>query len=80
MALARPVLAQGRAPPAQPTPSQQQPDPDQPPTFEETVVVSASRVEQQLVNAPAAVSVITTQTIETPRPPTSAICCGRCRA
>ena len=65
MALARPVLAQGQAPPAQqPAPSQQQPDPDQPPTFEETVVVSASRVEQQLVNAPAAVSVISTQTIE----------------
>ena len=64
MALARPVLAQGQAPPAQQPPSQQQPDPDQPPTFEETVVVSASRVEQQLVNAPAAVSVISTQTIE----------------
>ncbi len=65
LALATPVVAQGQAPPAQPAPAGQQPqDPEQPPTFEETVVVSASRVEQQLVNAPAAVSVITTQTIE----------------
>src|SRR5687767_15276778 len=64
LALAHPVLAQGQAPPAQPAPGQQSPDPDQPPTFEETVVVTASRVEQQLVNAPAAVSVVTTQTIE----------------
>ena len=63
LGLAAPVMAQ--APPAQPAPASQQPqDPDQPPTFEETVVVTASRVEQQLVNAPAAVSVVTTQTIE----------------
>ena len=77
MALARPVLAQG--PPAQPPPSQQPPDPDQPPTFEETVVVSASRVEQQLVNAPAAVSVISSQTIEN-SPATNIGDLLRCRA
>src|SRR5687767_11197704 len=64
LALAHPVLAQGQAPPAQPAPGQQSPDPDQPPTFEETVVVTASRVEQQLVNAPASDSVPTTQTIK----------------
>ena len=57
------VWAQGQTQPAAPA-AQQSQDPEKPPTFEETVVVSASRVEQQLVNAPAAVSVITTQTIE----------------
>src|SRR5262245_62135371 len=39
--------------------NQQQPAPpagDEPPAFEEQVVVTASRVEEQLVNAPAAVS------------------------
>jgi outer membrane receptor for ferrienterochelin and colicin len=46
-----------------PPPPQEQ-DPDKPPSFEEQVVVTASRIEQQLVNAPATVSVITTQTIE----------------
>jgi len=45
----------------------QQPDqkPDPPPTFAETVVVSASKAEEKLVNAPATMSVITSQTIET---------------
>jgi iron complex outermembrane receptor protein len=44
----------------------QQPAPqaDAPPAFEEQVVVTASRVEEQLVNAPAAVSVITSATIQ----------------
>ena len=36
----------------------------QTPKFEEQVVVTASKVEQQLVNAPATVSVITAQTLE----------------
>jgi len=36
----------------------------EPPGFEEQVVVSASRAEETLINAPAAVSVITTTTIE----------------
>ncbi|HEV8395271.1 MAG TPA: TonB-dependent receptor, partial [Vicinamibacterales bacterium] len=44
----------------------QQPAPpgDQTPAFEEQIVVTASRVEEQLVNAPAAVSVITSATIQ----------------
>jgi outer membrane receptor protein involved in Fe transport len=54
------VQAQGQQTPNQ-QPSQ---DPDKPVTFEEQVVVTASRAEEQLVNAPAAVSVITTATIE----------------
>ena len=63
LAVALPVFAQGQAaqPPAAPQTTQ---DPDKPPTFEEVVVVTASRSEQQLVDAPAAVSVITTSTIE----------------
>ncbi|HZI78565.1 MAG TPA: TonB-dependent receptor [Vicinamibacterales bacterium] len=40
------------------------PQGDQPPAFEEQVVVTASRVEEQLVNAPAAVSIITSTTIQ----------------
>jgi iron complex outermembrane receptor protein len=47
--------------------NQQPPAPpagDQPPAFEEQVVVTASRVEEQLVNAPAAVSVINSATIQ----------------
>ena len=62
LAVAVPALAQGQA--AQ-TPAAQTPqDPEKPLTFEEQVVVTASRSEQQLVNAPAAVSLITTATIE----------------
>jgi iron complex outermembrane receptor protein len=41
----------------------QDPDPDKPITFEEQVVVSASRSEQQLIDAPAAVSLITGDTV-----------------
>jgi len=47
--------------------NQQQPAPpaaDEPPAFEEQVVVTASRVEEQLVNAPAAVSLINSATIQ----------------
>ncbi len=36
---------------------------EQPPRYEEQVVVTASKVEQQLINAPAAVSVIGAQTL-----------------
>jgi iron complex outermembrane receptor protein len=56
LACATPAFAQS-APPA---PSQ---DGDQV-KYEEQVVVSASRTEEQLVNAPAAVTLITTETIE----------------
>jgi iron complex outermembrane receptor protein len=59
LALASSVYAQ--QPPAQPQDPQ---DPDRPPTFEDQVVVSASRGEEVLVNAPAAVSLITSETIE----------------
>ena len=62
IALAAPAAAQGSA---QPPAAQQDPqNPDQPPTFEDQVVVSASRSEQQLVNAPAAVTLITSETIQ----------------
>jgi outer membrane receptor protein involved in Fe transport len=44
-------------------PSQQEQNPDAPISFEEQVVVSASRTEQQLVNAPATVSLIPNETI-----------------
>src|SRR5688500_7645167 len=47
-------------------PQNQAPSPqgDAPPAFEEQVVVTASRVDEQWVNAPAAVSVITSTTIQ----------------
>jgi iron complex outermembrane receptor protein len=66
LALAAPAAAQT---PAQP-PAQQDPQkpveqsPEEPYVYEEQVVVSASKVEQQLVNAPASVSVVTTDTIQ----------------
>ena len=37
---------------------------DRPVEFEEQIVVTASRTEQELVNAPAAVSVISSETIQ----------------
>ena len=54
--VASPALAQ-----TQPTPPPV--PPEQPPIYEEQVVVTASKVEQQLVNAPATVSVITADVI-----------------
>jgi iron complex outermembrane receptor protein len=63
LALALPAWAQGQAP-QQPAAQQPSQDPEKPPTFEEQVVVTASRSEQQLVNAPAAVSIINTAVIE----------------
>src|SRR4030095_14186646 len=61
-AAAWPAFAQGQG---QPTPNQQPAqDPDKPVTFEEQVVVTASRSEEQLINAPAAVSLIPTAMIE----------------
>lgn len=63
LAAAMPAFAQGQG--QQPA-NQQQPaqDTEKPVTFEEQVIVTASRAEEQLVNAPAAVSVITTAAIE----------------
>jgi outer membrane receptor protein involved in Fe transport len=64
-----PALAQQTAAP-QTTAQQPKPDPkdaqkpDQPQKYEETVVVSASRAEEKLVNAPSTMSVITANQIE----------------
>jgi len=57
LAIAAPVHAQ-QTPPA--PPQEEQP----PVSFEEQVVVTASRSEQQLVNAPATVSLVTGQTLQ----------------
>ena len=57
LALASPAFSQATAP-------QTPQDPERPPTFEDQVVVSASRSEEALVNAPAAVTLITNTTIQ----------------
>ncbi|MEW5981712.1 MAG: TonB-dependent receptor [Acidobacteriota bacterium] len=44
-------------------PGEQEKKIEEPPRYEEQVVVTASKVEQQLINAPATVSVINTQTL-----------------
>jgi len=56
LALAVPVIAQ--------EPAQAEPEQDEPVTYEEQIVVTASRAEQALVDAPAAVSVVTSETIQ----------------
>ncbi len=53
--VASPALAQ--------TPQTPPPAPEEPPIYAEQVIVTASKVEQQLVNAPATVSVITSDVI-----------------
>lgn len=63
--LAASVPAAAQQPPS-PTPQQQpppKPEEEQPPVYEEKVVVTASKVEQRLVNAPATVSVVTSDVI-----------------
>jgi iron complex outermembrane receptor protein len=57
-------------PPAQQPSSQkpaagQAPAPDEPPKYEEIVVISGSKTEEKLINTPATMSVITSQMIET---------------
>ena len=64
LALAIPASAQQPAA-QQPAPADQPQDPDRPVSFEEQVVVTASRTDEQLVNAPASVTVITSETIQT---------------
>ena len=75
VAVAVPAFAQTnpQQPPAQPPATQKpeqkpkeppKPEEQKPPNYEETVVVSGSRTEQKLVNAPATMSVITAQQIE----------------
>src|SRR5688572_13277676 len=61
VACAGSAFAQGNQ---QPPPAQPPAEDEKAPTFEEQVVVSASRSEQALVNAPAAVTLITAQTLE----------------
>jgi len=64
---APPAAATPAQPPAtqKPDPNAPKPDPGQPDQkYEETVVVSASRVEQKLVNAPATMTVIGPRAIE----------------
>ena len=55
LAVALLILA---APPAAAQDQDQEDDEDEAPTFAETVVVTASRIEQEIVNAPATVTVI----------------------
>jgi outer membrane receptor protein involved in Fe transport len=69
MCFAVPNLAQEGS--QQPPPPVQKPDPkdpkakpEEPQKYEETVVVSGSRMEQKLVNAPATMSVVTSRQIE----------------
>ena len=65
LALAIPVSAQQPPTQEQSPPSQQaQEDPDRPVSFEEQLVVTASRTDQQLVNAPASVSLISNEMIQ----------------
>lgn len=47
----------------QPAPAQDPQKPAEQPTYEETVVVTGSRTEEKLVNTPATISVISSQTI-----------------
>jgi iron complex outermembrane receptor protein len=62
LALATPVLAQ-QGSTQQPSPAQT-PDPDAPISFEEQVIVTASRSDQELINAPASVSLVASETIQ----------------
>jgi iron complex outermembrane receptor protein len=67
VALAAPALAQnagGQATQQQSNQNEQNPDQNAPQTYQEQVVVTASKTEEQLVNAPAAVSVVTNETIQ----------------
>lgn len=58
------AAAQPAPAPQDPTaPQAQPPAEEQPPAYEEQVVVTATRTEQKLVNAPATVSLISSQTI-----------------
>jgi iron complex outermembrane receptor protein len=49
--------------PAAEKPAEQAKDPDRPVSFEEQVIVTASRADQQLIDAPASVSVVNSETI-----------------
>ena len=64
LSLVGPAAAQTAPGSQTPSPAQEPASSDVQPTFSEQVVVTASRVEQLLVDAPAAVSVITSTTIQ----------------
>ena len=64
LVLALAVPAHAQQTPAQQPAVQQTQDPDRPVSFEEQVIVTASRSDQQLINAPASVSLITAETIQ----------------
>jgi len=53
-----------QAPAAKPADQKPEQKPDQPPKYEETIVVSASRTDEKLINAPATMTVIGQQTIQ----------------
>jgi iron complex outermembrane receptor protein len=60
-------IALSQEPPREPAPPAQEEEKEEPEkalTYAETVIVTASKVEQQLINSPAAVSVVTSDTIE----------------
>jgi outer membrane receptor protein involved in Fe transport len=58
------TAAAGQAATSQPAAQDPQQNPDEPQKYEETVVVSASKTEEKLVNAPATMTVIGAQTIQ----------------
>jgi iron complex outermembrane receptor protein len=51
-------------PPQQPPTPPPPDEPEEPPVYTEAIVVTASKVEQQIVNAPATVSVVSSDTIQ----------------
>jgi iron complex outermembrane receptor protein len=53
----------GQQPPPPQKPDEKEKQEEQPPVYEEQVVVSASRTEQQLVNAPATMTVVSSDVI-----------------
>src|SRR5690349_20535152 len=56
--------AQGGQPPTPAQPAEQPPAAEEVPIYTEAVVVTASKVEKQIVNAPATVSVISSDAIQ----------------
>ncbi len=59
------VVSQEKKDAQKPDPQKPDPKPDETPKYEETVVITGSRTEEKLVNAPATMSVITAAQIET---------------
>ena len=59
-----PQQTPAQQPPAQPQEKKPDQKPEEPQKYEETVVVSASKAEEKLINAPATMSVVTSHQIE----------------